>query len=247
MADDLDGKVAVVTGAASGIGEAIARAFLDGGARVVAVDLAEGDLDDSERLRWVLGDVAAEATATAYARTAVDAFGRVDVMVNNAAILLVKKVADTTPEEWDRVMAVNVRSIYWSARALIPLMKAAGGGLFLNTGSISAMVGIPDQGVYAASKGAVVQLTRQMAVDYAPDGIRVVAVCPGTVDTPLLRRGAAQSGDADQFLASFADAHPIGRIASSEEIAEFYRFLASDRAGFFTGSVLMIDGGFTAR
>jgi NAD(P)-dependent dehydrogenase (short-subunit alcohol dehydrogenase family) len=249
---DLNGEVTVVTGAGSGIGEAIARLFVGAGARVVAVDVdpkLPGTLGGlpGDRLRCVVGDVAREETAAAYTREALDAFGRIDVMINNAGIACVKPIADHTPEEWDRVMNVNLKAIYWSARAVVPVMKRQGGGLFLNTGSISSVVGIASQGAYGPSKGAVVQLTRQMAIDYARDGIRVNAVCPGTVDTPLLRRSAAETDDPEGFIAGYEAAHPIGRIASADEIARFFQFLASDHARFFTGAVLMIDGGFTAQ
>jgi len=138
-------------------------------------------------------------------------------------------------------------SIYWSARAVVPVMRRNGGGLFLLTGSISSVCGMEMQGVYGPSKGAVIQIARQMAVDYGKDNIRVNAVCPGTVDTPLLRKAAVDSGDPEKFLNGLASAHPIGRIASAEEIARFFQFLASDHARFFTGAVLMIDGGFSAR
>jgi NAD(P)-dependent dehydrogenase (short-subunit alcohol dehydrogenase family) len=144
-------------------------------------------------------------------------------------------------------MNVNVKSIYWFARHIIPGMKARGQGLILNTGSISSVVGIPGQGAYAASKGAVVQMTRQMAIEYAPFGIRVNAVCPGTVDTPLLQHSAEESGNPAAFLHGLASAHPIGRIAAAEEIAQFFLFLATDHARFLSGAILMIDGGFTAR
>ena len=251
---DLTEKVAIVTGAASGIGAEIVRLFLESGARVVAVDIdpglpQAGGLADRypERLRCVVGDVGAEETSLAYARLALEAYGKIDVMINNAAVSYVKPIAEHTPEEWDRVMNVNVKSIYWSARAVVPAMKKAGGGLFLNTGSISSVVGLAGQGAYGPSKGAIVQITRQMAVEYAPDNIRVNAVCPGTVDTPLVRQAAADSGDPEAFLAGLKTAHPIGRVAQPEEIAQFYRFLASDHARFFTGAVLMIDGGFTAQ
>jgi len=249
---NLDGKVAVVTGGASGIGAAIVRQFVEAGARVVAVDVdpalneAHAGLP-ADRLRCVVGDVSLEATAGAYTRAALDAFGRIDVMVNNAGVACVKPIADHSPEEWDRVMNVNVKALYWSARAVVPVMKGQGGGLFLNTGSISSVVGIAGQGAYGPSKGAVIQITRQMAVDYARDNIRVNAVCPGTVDTPLLQHSAAESGDPEGFLRGLASAHPIGRIASADEVARFYQFLASDHARFFTGAVLMIDGGFTAQ
>jgi NAD(P)-dependent dehydrogenase (short-subunit alcohol dehydrogenase family) len=252
---ELGNKVVVVTGAASGIGAAIVPLFLEAGARLVAVDRDPGvteivtaaEARYPRRIRSVVGDVGEEATARAYVREALDAFGTIDVMINNAAVSCVKRIADHTPEEWDRVMNVNLKAVYWSARAVVPVMQRAGGGLFLNTGSISSVVGLPNQGAYAPSKGAVVQLTRQMAIDYAVDNIRVNAVCPGTVDTPLVRRSAAESGDPEGFMAGLMAGHPVGRIASAQEIAQFYLFLASDHARFFTGAVLMIDGGFTAQ
>jgi NAD(P)-dependent dehydrogenase (short-subunit alcohol dehydrogenase family) len=252
---DLSGKVLVVTGGASGIGLEIVQLALKAGARVVAVDqdprlpiiLEPWNESFHHQLRTVVGDVALGETAQDYTREALQSFGRIDVMVNNAGIPLVKAIADVTPDEWDQVMAVNVKALYWSAREVVPVMKRQGGGLFLNTGSISSVVGIPGQGVYGPSKGAVIQLTRQMAIEYARDGIRCNAVCPGTVDTPLLRRAAEESGDSEAFLRGLRDAHPIGRIASAAEIAQFYIFLASDYARFFTGAVLMIDGGFTAQ
>jgi NAD(P)-dependent dehydrogenase (short-subunit alcohol dehydrogenase family) len=252
---DLNGKVVIVTGAASGIGSEIVRLFLEVGARIVAVDVdpaLEANLTGfatkhHDRLRRVVGDVALEATARAYARAAVEAFGKIDVMINNAGVACVKPIADHSPEEWDRVMDVNVKALYWSARAVIPEMKRTGGGLFLNTGSISSVLGLPEQGAYAASKGAVIQITRQMAIDYARDNIRSNAVCPGTVDTPLVRKAAADSGDPVAFMGRLEGGHPIGRIAAPEEIARFFLFLASDDARFFTGAVLMIDGGYSAQ
>jgi NAD(P)-dependent dehydrogenase (short-subunit alcohol dehydrogenase family) len=244
----LDGKVAIVTGAAAGIGAAIVRLYLDAGAHVVVVDRDPvPEADSPDRLAVVQGDVGREATAEAYTRAAIDAFGRIDVMVNNAGVSIVKPIHEHTPEEWDRVFDANVKALYWSARHVVPVMKRQREGLFLNMGSISSFVGIPGQGAYGPSKGAVVQLTRQMAIEYAPDGIRANAVCPGTVDTPMLRKAAADSGDPEAFGAGLLQAHPIGRIASAEEIAQFFLFLASDHARFLTGACLMIDGGFTAR
>ncbi len=252
---DLKNKVAIVTGAASGIGLSIAKLYLEAGASVIAVDrdpkLAENvaavSPEACDRVAFVVGDVAAEPVHSEYARCAIERFGRVDVLVNNAAIALVKPIHEHTSEEWDRVMNVNVKSIFWAARHVVPILIAQGGGLVLNTGSISSVAGMPGQGAYAASKGAVAQMTRQMAIEYAGQGIRVNAVCPGTVETPLLQHSARESGDPQAFLDGLAQGHPIGRIASSDEIAEFFVFLASDRARFFTGAVLMIDGGFTAR
>jgi NAD(P)-dependent dehydrogenase (short-subunit alcohol dehydrogenase family) len=199
------------------------------------------------RVEQVKGDVAIESTAQQAVQLALKSFGKIDVLINNAGIAIIKKLHEHTPEDWDRVMNINVKSIYWFARHVIPVMQKQKGGVILNTGSISSVIGIPMQGGYAASKGAVIQLTRQMAVDYAADGIRVNAVCPGSVDTPLLQKGAVDSGDPPKFIKMLSDAHPIGRIADSEEIAQFFLFLASDNARFITGSILMIDGGYTAK
>jgi NAD(P)-dependent dehydrogenase (short-subunit alcohol dehydrogenase family) len=251
----LSNKVVVVTGAASGIGAAIVKLFAESGARLVAVDIdpqlpsivAKLVPDASDRIRTVVGDVGLEETARRYSEEAVAAFGRIDVAINNAGFAIIKRITDHTSEEWDRVFSVNVKSIFWSAKYVVPIMKQQGGGLFLNTGSISSVVGLTDQGAYGPSKGAVIQITRQMAIDYAADNIRVNAVCPGTVDTPLLRKAGADAPDPEAWIQGLKDAHPIGRISTPDEMACFYRFLSSDEATFFTGAVLMIDGGYTAR
>lgn len=243
---DLSNKVAVITGAGSGIGEATVKVFLEAGAKVVAIDLDTKALKPGGNLRVVTADVTREETAPAFVNEALESFGRIDVMICNAGIACIKPIHETTPEEWDAVMGVNVRAIYLAARAVVPVMKKAGGGLFLLTGSISSVCGMEKQGVYGPSKGAVIQIARTMAIDYAKDNIRVNAVCPGVVDTPLLRRAAAESGDAEGFLSGLGAASPIGRYARPEEIARFFQFLASDHARFFTGSILMIDGGYSA-
>jgi NAD(P)-dependent dehydrogenase (short-subunit alcohol dehydrogenase family) len=243
----LGGKVAVVTGAASGIGRATVLAFREAGAAgVVAVDVAP-EPARAERVRYVRGDVSVEETAREFTRVAIEGFGRIDVLVNKAGIRVVKPLHEHTPDEWDRVMDTNVKAAYWAARHVIPVMVRQRSGVILNTGSISGQVGIPGQGAYAPSKGAIHQMTRQMAIEYAPHGIRVNAIGCGTIDTPILHSSAAASGDPEKFLAMLRDNHAIGRIASAEEVAGFITYLASDLASFFTGSILMMDGGFTAR
>jgi NAD(P)-dependent dehydrogenase (short-subunit alcohol dehydrogenase family) len=253
----LDGKTAVITGAGSGIGRALVLKFLEAGAAgVVAVD-RQADLAGSlgadcpaghrNRLEAVIGDVSTEDAAREFTRVALGRFGGLDVLVNNAAVSVVRPLHEHTPEEWDAVMDTNVKAIYWAARHVIPVMIGRGGGVILNAGSISGTVGIPGQGAYAASKGAVHQMTRQMAIEYAPHKIRVNAVCCGTVDTPLVHRSAAASGDPEAFWAMLRGGHPLGRVATAEEVAEFYVYMASDRATFFTGATVMIDGGYTAR
>lgn len=247
MQVSLAGKVAVVTGAASGIGLATVREFLASGAQaVIAVDRAPAPPDLPTGATYILGDVSLEATAQAYTAAALAA-GGLDIVVNNAGISVVKPLHEHTPEEWDAVMATNVKSVYWSARHVIPVMLARGGGVILNTGSISGVVGIPTQGAYAPSKGALHQLTRQMAIEYAPHGIRVNSVGFGTVDTPIVHDSAEASGDPEAYWAMLRQNHPLGRIASAAEAAGFLTYLASDLASFFTGAILMMDGGYTAR
>jgi NAD(P)-dependent dehydrogenase (short-subunit alcohol dehydrogenase family) len=250
----LTGKVAIVTGAASGIGLATVLKYLEAGATgVVAVDLASEPPTPqlghagAGRVRYVGGDVGAEATAAAFTKEALEAFGRIDVLVNNAGTSVVKPIHEHTSTEWDRVMRTNVTALFLAARHVIPVMLRQRAGVILNTGSISGQVGISGQGAYGPSKGAVHQLTRQMAVEYAPHGIRVNAVGCGTVDTPLVHQSAALSGDPDRFWAMLRDNHPVGRVATADEVAGFLTYLASDLASFFTGAVLMMDGGFTAR
>jgi NAD(P)-dependent dehydrogenase (short-subunit alcohol dehydrogenase family) len=253
----LAGKTAVITGAGSGIGRATVLKFLDArAAAVVAVDRhhealeslrADCPVEHRGRLEIVMGDISTEAAAREFTRVALERSGGIDALINNAAVSVVKPLHEHTPEEWDAVMNTNVKAIYWAARLVIPVMIERGGGVILNAGSISGEVGIPGQGAYAASKGAVHQMTRQMAVEYAQYNIRVNAVCCGTVDTPLVRRSAEDSGDPEAFWAMLRQGHPMGRIATPGEVADFYLYLASDRSTFFTGALVMMDGGYTAR
>lgn len=256
MEISLEGKVAVVTGASSGIGLAITKTYLECKAKgVVGVfrrneipsELCELKNRFPDRLHFVHGDVGEEQTAIDFTHEAIDRFGRIDVLVANAAVSIVKALHLHTPEEWDRVMNSNVKALYWAARHVIPQMMTQSSGLIIVSGSISGEVGIPTQGAYAPSKGALHQMTRQMAVEYAKHGIRVNTVACGTVDTPIVHRSAEASGDPAGYWAMLRNAHPIGRIASAEEVASFYAYLATDHASFFTGAILMMDGGFTAQ
>jgi NAD(P)-dependent dehydrogenase (short-subunit alcohol dehydrogenase family) len=256
MEVSLRGKVAVVTGASSGIGLAVTRRFLECSAEgVIAVDrrppMAEGLSVSQEefgrRLEWIQGDVGSEVTAVQFTEAAIQSFGRLDVLVSNAGVSVIKPIHEHTPEEWDDVFQTNVKAVYWASRHVVPIMIRQGGGLILIAGSISGEVGIPMQGAYAPSKGALHQMTRQMAVEYAKYGIRVNAIACGTVDTPLVQQSAELSGDPDAYWAMLRCKHPIGRIANAEEVASFYAYMASDHASFFTGSILMMDGGYTAQ
>jgi len=256
MKVSLTDKVAIVTGASSGIGLAITRAYLDAGAKGVVAVFRRAELPKEleealklypDKLVVVRGDVADEQTAVDFTKAALDRFGKIDIYVSNAAISIVKAIHLHTPEEWDSVLNSNVKSLYWAARHLIPVMIEQKGGLILISGSISGEAGIPTQGAYAPSKGALHQMTRQMAIEYASQGIRVNTIACGTVDTPIVHNSAAASGNPERYWAMLRDAHPIGRIASAEEVACFYTYMASDLATFFTGTVIMMDGGYTAQ
>lgn len=249
-------KVAIVTGASSGIGLAITRAYLDAGAKGIVAVFRRPELPKEleqalklypDKLVVVRGDVAEEQTAIDFTKIALEHFGRIDIYVSNAAISVVKAIHLHTPQEWDSVINSNVKSLFWAARHVIPVMIEQKGGLILISGSISGEAGIPTQGAYAPSKGALHQMTRQMAIEYASQGIRVNTIACGTVDTPIVHNSAAASGNPDRYWAMLRDAHPIGRIASAEEVACFYTYMASDLATFFTGAVIMMDGGYTAQ
>jgi NAD(P)-dependent dehydrogenase (short-subunit alcohol dehydrogenase family) len=248
MTTGFEGRAAIVTGAASGIGREVTRLLAERGASVVAVDIspAVGELE-AERVVPLQGDTSVPDTAERAVAAARDAFDRLDVLVNNSGYIVWKPLAETTEEDWDRVMAVNVKSMFLFSRAAAPVIEAQGGGAIVNTASISGLVGLPTQVAYCASKGAVVQLTRVLAVELAPAKIRVNAVAPGAVDTQFLRQIVDSTDDPAGLSASIAASHPLGRIATAEEIARSIVFLASDAAAFVTGAILTADGGYTAQ
>jgi NAD(P)-dependent dehydrogenase (short-subunit alcohol dehydrogenase family) len=247
----LDGRVALVTGAASGIGRAIAGAFVQAGARValVDVDAAIGTAATQAIAReggcavFIPADVSRSVDCRGAVDRVVEAFGRLDVVVNNAGIIRRADVVELPEEEWDRVMAVNVKSVFLLSKFAVPVMTRGGGGAIVNVSSGWGLVGGPRAVSYCASKGAVVLLTRAMAIDHGPAGIRVNCVCPGDTSTNMLRTEALQLGEPlDQFLAGSAK-RPLGRIGRPEEIAQAVLYLASDAASFVTGATLVVDGG----
>ncbi len=247
---ELEGSVAIVTGAAGGVGRAVVRLLLEAGASVVAEDIDPSvvELETADaRVAAVVGDVADATTARAAVAVALERFGRLDVLVNNAARFLLKPVLETTDEEWDGVLRTNVRGVFLHCREALPHLAASDGGAIVNVASISGVVGLTDQVAYSASKGAIVQLTRQLAVEWSPRGVRVNAVAPGAIDTPFLRNALVGVPDVDEVLGQIAASHPLGRISEPDEIAESILFLASPRARFVSGAILMADGGYTAQ
>ncbi len=250
----LAGKSAIVTGAAGGIGRATALAMAAEGAKVAVVDLnPAGAQEVAEQIRAVGGeavaivaDVASEPDIEAVVARTVEAFGTVNVVFNNAGIIRRTTVLETSVEMWDQVFAVNVRSIFLMCKHVVPVMAAAGGGSIVNTGSGWGLKGGGRAVSYCASKGAVVNLTRALAIDHGHQGIRVNSVNPGDVDTGMLRDEAQQlAQDTASFLAEAAD-RPLERMGQPEEIAAAVVWLASDEASYVTGAALSVDGGGNA-
>ncbi|MCX6463184.1 MAG: glucose 1-dehydrogenase [Pseudonocardiales bacterium] len=249
----LAGKVALITGAGSGIGRAAALRFAAEGAAVAVLDVAADAAaataaqvgERGGRAVAVTADVSVAAQVTAAVAEAAAALGRIDVLYNNAGVGSSGSVADATEDDWHRAVAVNATGTFLVSRAVLAHMD---GGSIVNQGSVAALVGVPAFAAYCAAKGAVVALTRSMAVDLAPRGVRVNVICPGTVYTPLMEPMLRARGDGDLAagLARTVVKYPIGRLGTPEEIAAVALFLASDEASFLTGSVVTPDGGMTA-
>jgi NAD(P)-dependent dehydrogenase (short-subunit alcohol dehydrogenase family) len=253
----LDGKVAIVTGAGSGIGAATALLFAAEGARVgvadVRADAAEAVADEiaaagGEALA-ITADVCSDDGARELVAAAVAAWGRLDALYNNAGVDATGDVTEVTAEDWDRCFDVNVKGTWLCSKHAVPVIEESGGGAIVNQGSVAALVGIRRFAAYCAAKGAVVSLTRAMALDFAPRGIRVNCICPGTVITPLMETMIRErgGGDLDKGIALTVEKYPIGRLGQPEDIARVALFLASDDASFVTGSIYTADGAMTAQ
>jgi len=238
----LDGRICLVTGAASGIGAATTRLFAREGATVAVVDLQPSE----DAALSLIGDVADEADVERVVAEALERFGRIDVLVNNAGISGVGDVAETTVEQWDQVMRVNVRSVFLMSRAVIPGMQERRSGAVVNVSSAIAETGLARRISYAASKGAVLALTRSMQVDCAPYGVRVNAVLPGTIHTPFVDRYLEASyADPEEGLRSIRARQLTGELGRPEDVANAILYLASDESRFVLGSGLAVDGGLS--
>lgn len=247
---DFTEQVAVITGAASGMGAATAREFTARGGHVIIVDrnaeLAQDVADELGCTAPHIGDVSDSSFCNTAIEVALERYGRVDVVVNAAGIILRADGPSTSDEAWQRLMNINVNGVFYMCRAAIPTMQKQGKGAIINFGSIWGGVGAAGVVAYCASKGAVHQITRAMALDHVKDGIRINAVCPGEVNTPMLR-SERERPPTDEDMQALADSVPMGRLADPSEIAKVVCFLASDEASYMTGAMVPVDAGYTAR
>lgn len=247
-----ENKVVLITGAGAGIGRAAAVMFAKEGARVVvnSKTSANGEetlqmvLEHSQGI-YVCADVSKASDAEKMVSAAVDTFGQLDVVVNNAGIVIPGKVHDTKEEDWDNTFAVNTRGVFLVSKYAVKHMLRQGYGVIVNNASVVGIKGVKDRAAYSASKGAVISLTKAMAADYIEDNIRVNCICPGTVYTPSLEKRIMAFEDPAKAKKDFIERQPMGRLGEEDEIAETILFAASDRTKFLDGSVIVIDGGMS--
>jgi NAD(P)-dependent dehydrogenase (short-subunit alcohol dehydrogenase family) len=247
----LQGKTAMITGAASGIGRATAFLLSEAGANIAVLDIDdEGGgavvdhiVNKGSRAIYLHCDVTSASDCQHAVALTIQEFGDINILFNNAGIIRRTSVLNTSEAEWDLVMAVNVKSVYLMSKLVIPYMEQAGGGVIVNTSSGWGVVGGKNAVSYCASKAAVVNMTRAMALDHGSQNIRVNCVCPGDTDTPMLKNEARQLGQAEGDFLEEAAHRPLGRIGTPEEIAQAVHYLVSDASSFVTGAVLVVDGG----
>ncbi len=242
----LKGRVAVVTGGCGGIGQAICRRFWAEGAEVYATDITKHAFG-RDGIHLVRQDVTSEADAITLMEQVRDAHGQLDILVNAAGIEVEKTIEETSLDEWNRSFAINVNGIFLTSKHALPLMRKAGGGSIINFGSYDGFIADPSLAVYCATKGAVHALTKAMACDHGPEGIRVNAVCPGYVDTPMLQSFFGDSGNIESLKQAVRDVHPMRTYGQPEDIANLVNWLAGDEARYASGQLWVIDGGLSAQ
>jgi NAD(P)-dependent dehydrogenase (short-subunit alcohol dehydrogenase family) len=251
----LQGKIAIVTGSGAGIGRGIALRFAAEGAKVAVLDInaalceaVAGEIVSAGgEAVAVACDVSAEAPVAAAVASVTARFGTVNVLVNNAAVMPGGRIHEVAPADFDRCVAVNLRGAYLMSRAVIPGMIRERSGSIIHMASVTGTLGLPGIAAYSMTKGGLAALARAMSTDYAPLGIRVNAVSPGTIDSPMLHNFVAAQSNPAKIRQEFDDMHPIGRVGTIEEVASVFVFLASDEASFITGANYAVDGGLSVK
>lgn len=245
-------KVVLVTGIGSGIGRATAMIFAQEGAKIVGADVnQEKGQEAVEAIKSAGGEaifVRADVSETSDVKRLVKkalAYGRIDVLFNNAGVELVKKLKDTTEEEWDRIIKINLRSVFLCCKYVVLEMAKGGGGVIINNSSVAGLIGSFSP-AYSASKGGIIAFTKTLAVELAPDNIRINCICPGAIETPMLHRVLEKQGDPELIRRERIKSYPMGRFGKPEEVAQTALFLASDESSFMTGAVVVVDGGFAS-
>lgn len=251
MGERLKGKVGIVTGAGSGIGRACAIAMANEGARVVLVGRRKDRIEAvaqeiGDHALAVSGDVSKASDISRLLEKTAERFGAPNFLLNNAGVLHAGNAEQITEEQWDQTFNLNVRAVWLLSRAVLPHLRTAGGGSIINIASTLGLVGAPNRAAYAPSKGAVVQLTKSMAVDHGHENIRVNAICPSFVETELTERILQQTSDPAAVRKDRTKSHPIGRLGRPEDIAGLAVYLASEESSWVTGAILPVDGGYLA-
>jgi NAD(P)-dependent dehydrogenase (short-subunit alcohol dehydrogenase family) len=243
----LEGKVAIVTGGRGGIGRGICHRFSEEGAIVIAADLTRGDGDLPVNISFELLDVTDEDNIKTLMEKISSKHGKLDIVINTAAIEIEKTIEDTSLEQWNQIFAINVTGTFLVSKYAIPLLRKAGGGSILNFGSYDGFIADPKLSAYCATKGAVHALTKAMACDYGPENIRVNAICPGYIDTPMLQSFFGASGDIETLKEEVRNIHPMRRYGTPADIASLVTWLSSDEAGYASGQLWVLDGGLSAQ
>ena len=246
MSGLLAGKTAFVTGGCGGIGRAICERFAREGARVIAADLASQD-ELPDRVEFLAYDVTDESICQQTFTALAERWDKLDILVNAAGIEIEKTIEDTTLEEWNRIFAINVTGMFLTSKYALPLVRKSDAASIINFGSYDGYIADPELAAYCATKGAVHALTRAMACDHGPEGIRVNAVCPGYVNTPMLQSFFGDSGDIETLKQAVRDVHPMRTYGEPEDIANLVNWLASDEARYASGQLWVLDGGLSAQ
>ncbi|MEM0356929.1 MAG: SDR family oxidoreductase [Candidatus Bathyarchaeia archaeon] len=251
----LKNKIALITGAGSGIGQASATLFAKEGAKVAVVDLVKEAGEETVKMIkdsggdaiFIQADVTKAGDVQKMIETTVNRYGRLDILFNNAGVNIMAPITETSEELWDKIININLKGVFLGCKYAVPVMVKQQGGVIINTASTFAWVGALNFSAYCASKGGVLAFTRALALELAPYKIRVNCICPGTIETPLVRQIWEKSGKPEEMRESRLKLHPIGRLGKPEDVANAALFLASDEASFITGTALFVDGGYTAQ